>query len=106
MSTVKLVTQVAEKDGDQHSEQPISIGVLARDVVDLRPNQPGYTEDTANQTGWTLAQLIDNYRDYMREVPFIFIGYPKEDDGTGIKNNHVGLWIDTSVTSRTQWDTR
>ena len=106
----KIVRQVAERidesiNGDQHVGTPMNIGALFRDVIDLRPAQIDSKGDTVypadpRETGYTLAQFIDHYMDFMRSVPFIYIGNNQVD------NNHIGIFIDTSCQSSSEWDIR
>lgn len=109
-----IVRQVVEKVDDTSVNPPVNIGALARDVIDVRPEQTDrngtviYPAD-GNETGYTMAQFIDHYMAFMREVPFMFIGQPDGVDEYGtptLTNHHVGIWLDTSVNSDTLWDKR
>lgn len=105
-----VVRQIVEKATDSRVNPPVNIGALSRDVVDKRPKQTDqdgnviYPADS-KETGYSFAQFVDHYMAFMKEVPFIFIGEPNKPDKT-ISNNHVGIWLDTSVKSNTQWETR
>ena len=107
----RIVRRVAEREDDARVGTPYNIGALFRDVIDLRPAQKDengeeiYVE--GNGTGITLAQFIDHYLDFMRTVPFMYIGNkPPSVNENNEMNHHIGIWIDTSEPSSVYWDVK
>lgn len=80
MATKSFVKQVAQKNKNGQLINNTSIGVDFDSVVDIRSGKGNYS----------LAQLFDNYIDFMQNATFVYSG------PTQPKNTHVGIWLDTS----------
>jgi hypothetical protein len=102
----KTIRQVVTKESETTLSDTYNIGVLARNVIDLRPAQGTEYAHDENETGYTLAQLIDSYMTFLNEVPFMYVGPSDDRNSNSLVNSHTGLWIDTSDVSSNYWVTR
>lgn len=82
-TTRNLVRKVVTKQEDGTLSNDYVIGAIFDDIVD---------GERAGATGYTLSQFIDNYMNFMSNVPFIYVGANEPT------NTHIGLWIDTGHT--------
>lgn len=84
-----LVNQLYEKNNQGEISNAHKIGASFENVIDTRQGR----------TPYTLAQIIDNYMEFMDKNAFVYYQDGIKDSPT---NSHIKIWIDTNEGNASQ----